>query len=160
LAASNTQGPDLEPLYIAHRHRDALWPIRGTPSGRSDAGGGVAGVTTTGLLPEARSPEADARRSRFEGLYHLGRLHGAVSIRSSATRAFKAALRTPSRCGWTAEKTTAFVLPEESRRISSASTAPPAAIIPEEKDPLNGGYFEEWYAVDTRGSGRYGFCSE
>jgi hypothetical protein len=40
--------------------------------------------------------------------------------------------------------------------IPTASPAPPAAIIAEEKDPLNGGYFEEWYAVDTRSSGRYG----
>jgi hypothetical protein len=30
-AASNTQGPDLCPLYIAHRQKDALGPIRGTP---------------------------------------------------------------------------------------------------------------------------------
>jgi hypothetical protein len=28
------EGPDLEPLYVAHRHKDALEPIRGTPSGR------------------------------------------------------------------------------------------------------------------------------
>jgi hypothetical protein len=40
------------------------------------------------------------------------------------------------------------------------SPAPTAAIIAEEKDPLNGGYFEEWYAVDTRSSGRYGRRSE
>jgi hypothetical protein len=33
-ATSNAQGPDLCPLYIAHRHSDALGPKRGTPSGR------------------------------------------------------------------------------------------------------------------------------
>jgi hypothetical protein len=34
-ATSNTQGPDLcPPLYIAHRHKDALGPIRSNPSGR------------------------------------------------------------------------------------------------------------------------------
>jgi hypothetical protein len=44
--------------------------------------------------------------------------------------------------------------------IPTASPAPTAAIIAEEKDPLNGWYFEEWYAVDTRGSGRYGRRSE
>jgi hypothetical protein len=34
------------------------------------------------------------------------------------------------------------------------------AIIAEEKEPLNGRYFEEWYAVDTRRNGRYGRRSE
>jgi hypothetical protein len=46
------------------------------------------------------------------------------------------------------------------RQIPPASPAPTAAIIAEEKDPLNGGYFEEWYAVDTRSSGRFGRRSE
>jgi hypothetical protein len=36
----------------------------------------VAGDSTPGLLPEARSPDADARRSRFEGSQHLVRAHG------------------------------------------------------------------------------------
>jgi hypothetical protein len=46
------------------------------------------------------------------------------------------------------------------RNVRKISPAPPAAIIAEEKDPLNDGYFEEWYAVDTRSSGRYGRRSE
>src|SRR5918999_594140 len=33
-ATSNSQGRDLEPLYIPHRHKDTLEPIRGTPTGR------------------------------------------------------------------------------------------------------------------------------
>jgi hypothetical protein len=51
----------------------------------------------------------------------------------------------------------AFVLSEEPREVPPAS---PAAIIAEAKDPLNGRYFEEWYAVDTRSSGRYARRSE
>jgi hypothetical protein len=37
LAASDTEGPDLEPLYIAHRSKDALGPIR---DNRQDADAG------------------------------------------------------------------------------------------------------------------------
>jgi hypothetical protein len=40
-AASNTQCPELEPLCIAHRHKDALGQIRNTPQ-EADTGGGVA----------------------------------------------------------------------------------------------------------------------
>ena len=37
--------------------------------------GGVAGDSTSGHSLETWSPGLDARRSRFEGLCHLGRLH-------------------------------------------------------------------------------------
>jgi hypothetical protein len=33
-ATSNAQGPELDLPYMAHQHKDALWPIRDTPSER------------------------------------------------------------------------------------------------------------------------------
>ena len=38
----------------------------------TDAGGGVAGDSTPGLLLEARSPGLEACRNGLEGLYHPG----------------------------------------------------------------------------------------
>ena len=41
------------------------------PRRDADTGGGVAGDSTPGLLPEAGLLGLDVRRSRFEGLGHL-----------------------------------------------------------------------------------------
>jgi hypothetical protein len=68
-------------------------------------------------------PDADARRSRFESSQHPVRPHVRRGGDPRLQRAFEAATRIPSRCGWPAEKTTAFVLPEEPSR---RPPAPPA----------------------------------
>ena len=61
---------------------------------------GVGRRFDPGLPLEARSPELDACRSRFEGFSHLVRSSGIQCTRSSASTAVKVALssRRASRC--------------------------------------------------------------
>src|SRR5829696_2991947 len=58
-------------------------------------GGGVAGDSTPGLLPEAWSPEADARRSRSKGSQQPVRPHVRRGGDPRLQNAFKAALKGP-----------------------------------------------------------------
>lgn len=66
-AFSNTQGPELEPLYIAHGHKRMRSGQYAAPPQDADTGGGVPGLSTPGLLTEAGRPDRGVRRSHFEG---------------------------------------------------------------------------------------------
>jgi len=62
---SNTQGPDLEPLYIAHRHKDALGQ-HATPL-RTLMRGGRQESQPPVCYQRPGPPDRGVRRSRFEG---------------------------------------------------------------------------------------------
>jgi hypothetical protein len=89
-ATSNTQGPELCPLYIAHRQKDALGRIRGTPQ---DAHTGVGYQEFMGAVDYKRSGLPDIGVYKpLRGPQHGVRVLGSSRTHAVALTAFEAAL--------------------------------------------------------------------